>query len=445
MADLIVLVPGITGSVLRRPGGPAVWKRSIGAVGRGIATLPVTLERLALPTGLGDEPPDGPAQLIPDGIIGGWHAWPGMHTSDGYDGLVQLARNHNAAAVRVFSYDWRLSNRHTARVLSEQVEIWLDEWWKITKDRNARVCFLCHSMGGLVVRYYLEVLGGRELASRVVTLGTPYSGSVKAIRVLTGAAFDRIPFVGDAITRVTRTFPALAQLLPAYRCVEAINGPITLAEAVLPDLPSDAVSDAVAFHSEIASAVGRNPQRDYKLHVLVGTRHETLQSVSLKGDRIIYRTEQCGVDHRGDGTVATFAAVPAEWNDTADADVLIVRHAAMTSAEAALTAVWNKIAPINLGATLYPPLELGVGLPDIAHVRDGIHLVVDSNAVPVLLYCAVKDPDSGNVLAETQAVPLGDGRFVATLLAPVGMWRVEVTAVAELPPTTVSDLVLVTD
>ena len=445
MADLIVLVPGITGCVLRRPEGPAVWERSIGAVGRGIATLPMTLKRLALPTDIGDEAPDGPAQLIPDGVIGGWHAWPGMHTGDGYHGLVQLARNHDAAAVRIFSYDWRLSNRHTARLLSRQVEKWLNEWREFTRDRNARVCFLCHSMGGLIVRYYLEVLGGSDLTSRVITLGTPYSGSVKAIRVLTGAAFDRIPFVGEAITRVARTFPSLAQLLPMYRCVQTINGPATIAEVELPDLPSRAVSDAMAFHSEIAAAVDHNPQPGYKLDVLVGARHETLQSVSVKSGQIVYATEQRGVNHRGDGTVATFAAVPPEWNDTADAAVLVVRHAAMASAEAALVAVRNKVAPINLGATLYPPLELGLSLPEIVRARDGIHLVVESNAEDVLLHCAVKDPDSGQVLAEAQAVALGEGKFAATLFAPVGIWRIEVTAVAELPPMAVSDIVLVTD
>lgn len=445
MSDLIVLVPGITGSVLRRPGGPAVWKRSIGAVGRGIATLPATLNLLALPTDLGDEPPDGPAQLIPDGIIHGWHAWPGLHTGDGYHGLLELARHHDSAAVRIFSYDWRLSNRHTARVLAQQVEIWLSEWRELTRDRNARVCFLCHSMGGLVVRYYLEVLGGRELASRVVTLGTPYSGSVKALRVLTGDAFARIPFLGDAITRLARTFPALAQLLPAYRCVQTVNGPITLAEAVIPDLSTHAISDADAFHSEITRAVDRNPQPGYQLHVLAGTRHETLQSVSVNAGQIIYLTEQRGVDHRGDGTVATFAAVPPEWNDTADAEVVTVRHAAMTSAEGALEAVRNKLAPINLGATLYPPLELGLGLPDIAVATEGIHVVAHSNAEALLLHCSVKDPDSGDVLTEDEAVPLGDGEFAATLCAPPGIWRVEVTAVAELPPVTASDLVLVTD
>lgn len=70
---------------------------------------------------------------------------------------------------------------------------------------------------------------------------------------------------------------------------------------------------------------------------------------------------------------------------------------------------------------------------------------MESNAEDVLLHCAVKDPDSGQVLAEAQAVALGEGKFAATLFAPVGIWRIEVTAVAELPPMAVSDIVLVTD
>src|SRR6478735_2970118 len=32
---------------------------------------------------------------------------------------------------------------------------------------------ICHSMGGLVARYFLEVLGGRELTSKLITSAHP--------------------------------------------------------------------------------------------------------------------------------------------------------------------------------------------------------------------------------------------------------------------------------
>lgn len=115
--------------------------------------------------------------------------------------------------MRIFDYDWRLSNRYTARQLAERVETWLGEWRERTGDPTARVCFLCHSMGGLIVRYYLEVLGGRDIATRLLTLGTPFSGAVKAVRALTGDTFAKIPHVGDRITQLAQSFPSVGQLL----------------------------------------------------------------------------------------------------------------------------------------------------------------------------------------------------------------------------------------
>jgi triacylglycerol esterase/lipase EstA (alpha/beta hydrolase family) len=71
--------------------------------------------------------------------------------------------------VRPFAYDRRLSNRHSAGLLASRVAGWLDEWRSRPGNATAKVTFVCHSMGGLVTRYYLEILGGRALARRVVT------------------------------------------------------------------------------------------------------------------------------------------------------------------------------------------------------------------------------------------------------------------------------------
>ena len=43
---------------------------------------------------------------------------------------------------------------------------------------------MAHSMGGLVSRYYLEVLGGWHNARALFTFGTPYRGSLNAVNVL---------------------------------------------------------------------------------------------------------------------------------------------------------------------------------------------------------------------------------------------------------------------
>jgi triacylglycerol esterase/lipase EstA (alpha/beta hydrolase family) len=35
------------------------------------------------------------------------------------------------------------------------------------------VVFVCHSMGGLLTRYYVDVLGGHEITRSVVTIHKP--------------------------------------------------------------------------------------------------------------------------------------------------------------------------------------------------------------------------------------------------------------------------------
>jgi hypothetical protein len=443
MTDLVVVVPGITGSVLRRLDGHAVWQSSLAAVVGGLATPRSTFEQLALPAGLGDEPLDEPL-LVPGGLVSGWHTWPGLHTGSGYAGLLEAAGDTAVGAVRVFDYDWRLSNRHTARLLAAKVQTWLGEWRERTGDPDARVCFLCHSMGGLIARYYLEVLGGRETAGRLLTLGTPFSGAVKAVRALTGDAFAKIPFVGARITEVVRSFPSVGQLLPAYRCVATTDGPVTLAQAQVPDLPTAIVTDGLAFHAEIAAAVARNGPPAYPIHVLVGAHNETPQSIAVRDGRVDYLEEQRGANHRGDGTVATFAAVPPEWTDTGAAEVYAVRHAALGDAEAVGYAVRNKLSPVSLADTLHPEVRLGIGLPDITEANREFVVTAHCDREDVLLYAAVVEPGTEEVVAASPMRHRGAGDYAAEVRAPAGSWRVDVTAVKELPPVTVSDLVLCT-
>jgi triacylglycerol lipase len=46
--------------------------------------------------------------------------------------------------------------------------------------RGGRVDLVCHSLGGLVARVYLEQLGGARRVDRCITLGTPHKGTYNA-------------------------------------------------------------------------------------------------------------------------------------------------------------------------------------------------------------------------------------------------------------------------
>jgi pimeloyl-ACP methyl ester carboxylesterase len=46
--------------------------------------------------------------------------------------------------------------------------------------RGGRIDLVCHSLGGLVARVYLEQLGGHRRVDRCITLGTPHRGTYNA-------------------------------------------------------------------------------------------------------------------------------------------------------------------------------------------------------------------------------------------------------------------------
>ncbi len=121
----------------------------------------------------------------------------------------------------VFTYDWRQDNVSTVRKLDAFLE-------QIRRDHDnpqLRVDIIAHSMGGLIARYYgrygtQDVLNDNDFPvsnrgaghmRRVVLLGTPNLGTVKAFRTLregSKVGLNRIP------REVVATFPSTYQLLP---------------------------------------------------------------------------------------------------------------------------------------------------------------------------------------------------------------------------------------
>ncbi|MGK4581243.1 esterase/lipase family protein [Kitasatospora sp. HPMI-4] len=99
------------------------------------------------------------------------------------------------------------------------------EWARQAHD-GAPVALVGHGLGGLIARYYVQLLGGDELVDTLVTLATPHEGTM--------AALLPAPF---PITRQLRpNSPLMAELrLPAPGCrtrFTAVRG--ELDELVLP-------------------------------------------------------------------------------------------------------------------------------------------------------------------------------------------------------------------
>jgi len=121
---------------------------------------------------------------------------PGLVKIDGYSGISRLITDHfevvsgktddeRPANFFEFPYDWRRDNRVAARMLKRLIDPQLPQWRTYSGATDAKVILLAHSMGGLVARYYLEVLEGWQGCKALITFGTPYRGSANALNYLT--------------------------------------------------------------------------------------------------------------------------------------------------------------------------------------------------------------------------------------------------------------------
>jgi len=173
------------------------------------------------------------------------------------DYLVKRLRTVPGDSYVEFAYDWRLDNRVAAQDLRDRIAVWLAA--RRQTHPNARVVLVAHSMGGLVARYYLEVLGGWRDARALVTFGTPYRGSLNALETLSNGLTKAFGLVD--LSDLVRSFPSIHQLLPIYPCVVIADGSVRRVTEVAREIPGlnvDAVTAARAFHAEIEDAVAAN-------------------------------------------------------------------------------------------------------------------------------------------------------------------------------------------
>jgi pimeloyl-ACP methyl ester carboxylesterase len=72
--------------------------------------------------------------------------------------------------------------------------------------RGGRIDLICHSMGGLVARFYVQELGGSRRVDRVITLGTPHHGTHASLYLPTVLASQMKP-EGPFIEHLNRLPP----------------------------------------------------------------------------------------------------------------------------------------------------------------------------------------------------------------------------------------------
>lgn len=143
-----------------------------------------------------------------------------------YDDLIRALRHELSARadkptpVFAFPYDWRMDVQATA----EKLGAFVDEAIARTKllrhyadSDDLQVDLVGHSMGGLVICEYLSQTGRRSKVGKVVTIGTPFLGSVEAIvKIATGMSLLTGPEPKEREREAARVTPALYQLFPSY-------------------------------------------------------------------------------------------------------------------------------------------------------------------------------------------------------------------------------------
>ncbi|MFJ3720840.1 hypothetical protein [Streptomyces sp. NPDC090057] len=445
--DLVVVVPGILGSVLHTPDGRPAWDVSLALGAHLLRNFCEVLDTLRLPPGLGYGPPPAEFALCPTGLMGGLQVWPGFWKGAGYlalrDALRECLRDPDQQLM-FFPYDWRLSNRYNARLLRDRVEQRLDEWRRGDGGSDAQLQLICHSMGGLIGRYFLHVLGGQEMTRRAYTLGTPYSGSVKAVRVLTGRLLPSpVSGLGERLRDIATTFPSIAELLPTYACVTepGSTAATPLADHHLPDLDPQAVEHSTAFHREIHEAEAASPHD--LVHVFAGGWQPTEQAVLIDGPELRFHRLQRGADFAGDGTVPRFSSVPPHWKDDAHVLLYPAKHVGLPSNKHVLRDLTRRINTVPLSEALTPQRRLSLHLPSVALADRAVPLRVRTDSPQLLLDAHVRTPKGTPTGPPIPLLADGTGTYTADLALPPGTWHIVVTTPRESPASSVEDLVVV--
>ncbi|MEL6355190.1 MAG: lecithin--cholesterol acyltransferase, partial [Cyanobacteria bacterium J06627_28] len=336
MKDMVIVLPGILGSVLQKE-GKDLWAPS----GQSILNLVARSQRTMASLALGFDDPT--LDDLGDGIqatalIKDLHLVPGLVKVDGYTRTTRMIVDNfqvtqgdiyhdpadKPANFYHFPYDWRRDNRVHAHKLKALVELRLRCWRAHSGASDAKVILLAHSMGGLVARYYLEVLSGWRDARALFTFGTPHRGSINSLNFLANG-YKKLSL---DFTAVMRSLTSVYQLLPLYPAVKIGEDYVRVTETEkLPNVNLDRAADARTFHDEIYDAVQANRKderyrNEFTTVPVVGIRQPTLQSAELIGDKLVASEQlpkvlQGRTDFLdGDGTVPKISAIPNELSNS---------------------------------------------------------------------------------------------------------------------------------
>ncbi|HZB35212.1 MAG TPA: hypothetical protein VE440_03975 [Gaiellaceae bacterium] len=456
MRDVIFVLPGITGSVLRKD-GEDVWNASRGTVLRALLSLGRNVRALELK----DDPPDvddlGDGVTAPS-LIQDAHLIPGFWKIDGYTKVVEDIKQtfdiEPGKNFFEFPYDWRRDNRVAARKLAREGRARLAEWRARSGAEDAKLILVGHSMGGLISRYFLECLDGWRDTRVLVTFGTPYRGSLNAIGTLSNGISRKIGPISIDLSALVRTFTSVYQLLPIYPCYRGDDGKLVrVTETAIPNLDTATAARALAFHDEIRAAVEAHEQDDeyrenrYAIRPVVGTLQPTKQSARPAADGVSLVPSYEGKDYGGDGTVPRVSATPLEVEQEENAMFASERHASLQNEDAVLVQLRGVISGLDIDfgsfRDAFPAIGLALDLEDAYATDEPVRVRVRPEEEPSdpLVVEAERIDEHGEPMRRT--LQRGEDGWHEAELAPLaeGLYRLTAFGTGAVEP--VSDVFLV--
>lgn len=451
--DLVVLLPGITGSVLANAKGKEVWAPTAGAVWRAITSFGHSIEGLEL---AGDDVDDGvrATRLVPDVTV-----VPGLVKIDGYGRVSRylcdqlgLVEGQN---FRPFPYDWRRDNRVVAQRLESQAMDWLKQWRASSGHADAKLVLIGHSMGGLVARWFLECLGGWKVTRTLMTLGTPHRGSLNAVGFIENGMKKGIGPFGLDLSPLLRSFTSVYQLLPIYPCIDTGDGALLrVADAAstgkLTHMDAVRAKAAREFHQKIADAQMRNAgdlayeKNRYTLVPVVGIEQPTAQSARVVDGRTELINAYDGEDYGGDGTVPRMSGTPIELENDRREVYAAESHGALQNADGTLA---NLRGVLTRDAIVFRQFQraedattLTLELDDVILPGEPLALRVHPSEGQPKLTVTLTPLAGGEALVEPLERDAEAGWQSGEFSLPPGLWRVTAHGEGATP---VSELVVV--
>jgi len=450
--DVVVLLPGISGSALAK-NGKEIWGLSAGALWGAAGTLGKTIRQLTL------ENDDLSVDDLGDGItatrlIPNLHIIPGLWKIDGYSktkaSLLQRAGLEENKNYFDFPYDWRRDNRVSGRRLGEATRRWLKAWRTSSGNDNAKLVLIGHSMGGIVARYFLEVLEGWRDTRSLITFGTPYRGSLNAVGYLANGYAKGIGPLKVDLSETVRSFTSLYQLLPTFECIDKGDGKVVRVGETsgLPNIDAARAAKALDFHHEIRDAQEQNTkdeayQRDgYRISPVVGVEQPTFVSAVVRDGKLELSQKLEGKEIGGDSVVPRVSATPLELSDQGREMFAAEAHASLQNFAPVLTQVGGVLSgrQIDLGKFEAMQVTLGLDLQDIYGA--GPVEIVAKPSEPIPLEVQVFDAPTNKLVARAPLGLSGDGYARAVVTLPAGAYRVTVGGGDAVSPVTDACLVI---